>query len=47
MMTILATLLEKPKLDEELVRLCVPAMERFAQQHEKNNGMKNGHITAR
>ena len=37
---------EKPKLDEDLV-LYVPAMERFAQQHEKNNGMKNCHITAR
>ena len=41
-MDVLAALLEKPKLDEDLLRLCVAAMERFAQQQSKN-GLKNGH----
>ena len=41
-MAVLATLLEKNKLDEDLLRLCLAAMERFAQQQSKN-GQMNGH----
>ena len=36
---------ENYNLDQILVWLCVPAKERFAQQHKKNSGMKNSHIT--
>jgi len=42
LMAVLATLLEKNKLDEDLLRLCLAAMERFAQQQSKN-GQMNGH----
>ena len=46
-MDVLAMLLQKQKLDEDLLRLCVVAMERLAQQQSKN-GLKNGyHATTR
>ena len=41
----LAVLLQKPKLDEDLLRLCVEAMEKLDKQQSKN-GLKNGHHLA-
>ena len=43
LMDVLATLLQKPKLDEDLLRLCVEAMERLDKQKDKNGKMNGFH----